>query len=81
MGPRVDGRFRYHINCKRSLRSGTVINTVQETKTCPDGTRMCLKQACVVETGHLTRCHAQVEDCEFQGKFLFEPTISLSNEN
>ena len=34
-----------------SLRSGTVINAVQETKTCPDGKRVRLKQACIAETG------------------------------
>ena len=41
-----------------SFRPETVINAVQATKTCPDGTRVRLRQVCVAEAGH----HAQVED-------------------
>ena len=50
------------------LRSGIVINTVQEDEECSDRATVRLRRDWVVQTGHLNRCSVHVDG--FEGKVV-----------
>ena len=53
-----------------SLKAGTLINSLYDDG--PERFPVRILLPCTLLTGHLNRCHAQVEDTVLQGRFLFE---------
>ena len=66
---------------KVRLRSGIVINTVQEDEVCSDRARVRLRRDWAVQTGHLNRCPVHVDGFEGEGVFLFEPTFTTKDRD
>ena len=66
---------------KISLRSGIVINTVQEDEECSDRASVQLRRDWVVQTGHLNSCPVHVDGFEGEGVYLFEPTFTTKDRD